>query len=455
MTTSSDFVKAKSKSSLLAHLKSIDDVATKRWRRDAIDAFVTHEELIDWAGEGGPSHSDLSDLDADDHIQYLLADGTRELTADWDAGPHEIRAETLESDVATGTAPLTIASTTLVSNLNADLLDGQEGSYYLDSDNFTGTEWTDLTDSGDTTLHDHADCFHNDRVEEFRSLDGVSVTQADLWVIEDDDDSFNKKHATGADINAMIDHGDTQGLADDDHTQYLLADGTRALSGDWSAGSSQNISVGEVDAGDGTNQVALSDVGVYLEGTATMWEDLRVPVLSTKVPGAKAPGFSQFKDNGAGSQGVFLYWFDPSTEEELYFVCQLPHGWKEGSDIECHVHWVSADTAAGAGTDVCWGLEYTWSDIDEVFGNTAIIYGDEQTNGASETLTVDKHYITELGTITGSGHTMSSMLVCRVFRDAAGNGGTDDYDDDAGLMEIDFHYEVNSFGSKEEYVKGP
>jgi len=30
----------------------------------------------------------------------------------------------------TGTAPMTISSTTLVSNLNADLLDGQEGSHY-------------------------------------------------------------------------------------------------------------------------------------------------------------------------------------------------------------------------------------------------------------------------------------------------------------------------------------
>jgi hypothetical protein len=34
------------------------------------------------------------------------------------------------STVATGTAPLTIASTTLNTNLNADLLDGQHGSYY-------------------------------------------------------------------------------------------------------------------------------------------------------------------------------------------------------------------------------------------------------------------------------------------------------------------------------------
>ena len=41
-----------------------------------------------------------------------------------------IRASEIESYVATGTAPLTVASTTLVSNLNADLLDGHHASYF-------------------------------------------------------------------------------------------------------------------------------------------------------------------------------------------------------------------------------------------------------------------------------------------------------------------------------------
>ena len=41
----------------------------------------------------------------------------------------------LISTVATGTAPLAISSTTLVSNLNADKLDGQHGSYYRDASN--------------------------------------------------------------------------------------------------------------------------------------------------------------------------------------------------------------------------------------------------------------------------------------------------------------------------------
>jgi hypothetical protein len=45
------------------------------------------------------------------------------------------------------------------------------------------------------------------------------------------------------------------------------------------------------------------------------------------------------------------------------------------------------------------------------------------------------------------------MLVCRLFRDAAGVGGTDDYDDDAGLLEIDFHYEIDTIGSRTETAK--
>jgi len=52
--------------------------------------------------------------------------GVTTLTAggNLDIGSYELRAQTLQSDVATGTAPLIVASTTKVTNLNADLLDG-------------------------------------------------------------------------------------------------------------------------------------------------------------------------------------------------------------------------------------------------------------------------------------------------------------------------------------------
>lgn len=55
--------------------------------------------------------------------------------------PATIVGNTFESVVANGTAPLTVSSSTVVTNLNADLLDGQSGAYYAPINNasFTGT----------------------------------------------------------------------------------------------------------------------------------------------------------------------------------------------------------------------------------------------------------------------------------------------------------------------------
>jgi len=63
----------------------------------------------------------------DNAIDQLQIDGSTSVTGQ------------IKSTLATGTAPFSVSSTTAVTNLNVDLLDGQEGSYYLDAANFTGT----------------------------------------------------------------------------------------------------------------------------------------------------------------------------------------------------------------------------------------------------------------------------------------------------------------------------
>jgi len=108
---------------------------------------------------------------------FVKSDGTTALSANWDAGAFNILASEFRarsgasvklsestglgltiaditglgtfsgnvsavqytSTATPGTAPLVVASSTLVANLNADQLDGQEGSYYLDLANASGT----------------------------------------------------------------------------------------------------------------------------------------------------------------------------------------------------------------------------------------------------------------------------------------------------------------------------
>lgn len=182
----------------------------------------------------------------------------------------------------------------------------------------------------------------------------------------------------------------------------------------------------------------------------TVWDDLRVPVTSTKLGGSKDPGFAKVIDNGSGSQGLFTYLFDAGSEEEVYFVCQLPHNWKKETSLHPHVHWFP--TANGsAGQKVCWGLEYSIQEIGNVFGISTIIYGDDVYSNA-DPLVAKTHYLNSLGTISMTGITsLSSIILCRLFRDATGAGGTDSYTSDVALLEFDFHYEIDGLGSKNEH----
>jgi hypothetical protein len=183
----------------------------------------------------------------------------------------------------------------------------------------------------------------------------------------------------------------------------------------------------------------------------TYWDDLRVPMTSTKLGGTRDPGFEVFKKNAAGtSQGVFLYWFDSGTEEEIYFAAQMPHGW-DRSPISPHVHWVPKTTADGspATQTVIWGLEYAWAEIGAVFTTTTIITAAAH-EPSDANIVAGKHYLTPFADISATASTdgLSSMLVCRLFRDAA----NDTYENDAGLLEIDFHFAMGQLGSKQEYV---
>ncbi len=106
------------------------------------------------SGAAVVANLDADKLDGIEATGFVKADGTVALSANWDSGGYEIRANTFESDVATGTIPLVIASTTKCTNLNADKLDDQEGTYYLDPGNLSSAVAVNKGGTGATTLTD-------------------------------------------------------------------------------------------------------------------------------------------------------------------------------------------------------------------------------------------------------------------------------------------------------------
>lgn len=175
------------------------------------------------------------------------------------------------------------------------------------------------------------------------------------------------------------------------------------------------------------------------------YDDLRVTLDNganaaqlTYLTGSSGPQIWHFRNN----QGV----------ESMSFTVQMPHSWKEGTTIYPHIHWLGKASAAG---NVEWNLEYSWVNYDPVTPQVfpAITTSTVVVNGP---FVLNAHNITALTAgnvgISGTGKKISSILICRIWRDAE-NATNDTYNADAGVLFLDFHYQLDSYGSRQEYIK--
>jgi hypothetical protein len=167
--------------------------------------------------------------------------------------------------------------------------------------------------------------------------------------------------------------------------------------------------------------------------TAPKWDDLFVPLTTTRQGATNKPDFD--------TTNVGYLFPRNDTAEILYFIIQFPHRWKAGSDVFPHVHW----RQSAAGVPV-FKLDYKWYSIGE-----AVPAG-------FTTYTMDKLVVTySSGTIhqisnnplpiNGYGKGISSMMVCKLYRDdnvVAGDVLTDQFD---------LHIQIDGFGSTGEYTK--
>jgi hypothetical protein len=147
-----------------------------------------------------------------------------------------------------------------------------------------------------------------------------------------------------------------------------------------------------------------------------------------------------------GSAGLFLARraFSPTVRQVIHFSLQTPHGYKEGSDMDLHVHWSKKDDVAG---DVCWKAYYSGAAIGGTFPAPTLLGdagGDTATNG--------RHNMTILGDIDGSNlTTVSNMIDVVLWREPT--DPTDTYPGDAYFNETDTHIELVMSGSRTRYVQ--
>lgn len=200
---------------------------------------------------------------------------------------------------------------------------------------------------------------------------------------------------------------------------------------------------GTATFGDGTNDSEFeADGTLKFNNDATVWDDYTTPLTKATFGGAaNDPTLTKLFDDGAGSAGVWALVF--SNGDEVLVTAQMPHRWKVASTIYPHIHFMcTSDVSPTDNFGI--NFEYTWCDINEDFSaNTTLENIDIETGVNTDNM----HQIANVTAsgISGTGHTLSSVLLCRIERTAA---AADDYAGGVAILEFDIHYEIDTVGSR-------
>jgi len=187
-----------------------------------------------------------------------------------------------------------------------------------------------------------------------------------------------------------------------------------------------------------------ADGTMKMNGAAKVWDDLRVQIL-TRV-GGTAPAYAS---GFAGNATLYTYNFAHNALNNVYFEVQMPHSW-DGGIISPHVH--ISPTTTGTGT-VRFTLEYTFAEIGATF-NATTMHGTYDMDYVISSNSQWKHVIAEgVSDITPSSdqNGISSIMICRLYRD--GGVAPDTYGAAVSLLAVDIHYQMDTLGSRDEYLK--
>lgn len=234
-------------------------------------------------------------------------------------------------------------------------------------------------------------------------------------------------------------HSDDDVVVDSDAAGVLLGDG-QDMEIDYTG------VVGRIR----TDLVGASDLDIDC-GTARttrlvipVWDDLVITAESFRLAGA-SPATAQAYRSG------YVLAFTNVADRYCYFNFQLPHTYVEGTDVKFHIHWTIPVSGAGAGAEnVKWDFTYSASSPNALYpetwpaASTATVTIDVQNDAVNE------HLVDTIVTISGAGFTISEVLICSLMRDTT---VANNYGNPAYLVSADLHIQVDTSGSRQEWVK--
>jgi len=255
------------------------------------------------------------------------------------------------------------------------------------------------------------------------------------------------------DLQDQIDAIDHTGVPDGGFTnQYLVKIDATDYNTEWRTIDSTEVAYGDGNVSEGLeNRYTETEVDLLLGNKVTVvagsslvddiqiasttiprWDDLFFPLSQSKLGANLKPDFD-FTNNG-------LLFPRNDTSEYVLFTVQMPHSWLVGSAIYPHLHYIQ-----NANTQPVFTLQYRWTNIGAVESGT---WTTITLNTNTQTYTSGNlHQVLKGTSIDGTGKTISSILDIKLYRN------DNVYVGDLLAKQFDIHYQVDSFGSRQEYVK--
>lgn len=194
------------------------------------------------------------------------------------------------------------------------------------------------------------------------------------------------------------------------------------------------------NVGSGNFSQFEEDGTLVANGDATVFDDIFIGFSGARVPAANQPSWTTFVGN------LNQYTFDVNDYLELS-ATEIEHSYKEGSDIEIHIHWATNGTDVSDRT-VKWEVEYSIANMITGAFSSSTVVSVEDTIPAG---TADRtHFYTNISEITGTGFKIGANFIARVRRIAS--SGTEPSSDPFGLM-LGLHVEKDTIGSRQESSK--
>lgn len=165
-----------------------------------------------------------------------------------------------------------------------------------------------------------------------------------------------------------------------------------------------------------------------------MWDDLRFSFTQSKQGNTAKPDFDYtnlgllFPQNDAG--------------EKTYAIAQMPHAWKEGSEIHPHIHYIQDEAQIPV-----FKLDYRVYNNGSTVPNFTTL---STADGNGPVFTYTSGTILQImgfPAINMTGFRVSAFIDIIVYRDDNVVTG------DVLGKEFDIHYQIDSNGSRHEYIK--